>query len=128
MLYYLADIMSDATDFSWQNAKAAHAVLLCDMERGAVSWQETSKIDRVRRAHAQKHSQNSKPWTRNFDSNGGKKPWFCKAFQTGVCTSSRDHESNGKWQRHICATCLDKGKVLNHAEKDCNWAKKPKNE
>ena len=37
MLYYLADIMSDATDFSWQNAKAAHAVLLCDMERGAVS-------------------------------------------------------------------------------------------
>ena len=34
MLYYLADIMSDATDFSWQNAKAAHAVLLCDMERG----------------------------------------------------------------------------------------------
>ena len=78
--------------------------------------------------HAQKHSQNSKPWTRNFDSNGGKKPWFCKAFQTGVCTFSRDHESNGKWQRHICATCLDKGKVLNHAEKDCNWAKKPKNE
>ena len=39
MLYYLADIMSDATDFSWQNAKAAHAVLLCDMERA--SWQET---------------------------------------------------------------------------------------
>ena len=32
MLQYLADIMADATDFSWQNAKAAHAVLLCDME------------------------------------------------------------------------------------------------
>ena len=29
--------MSDATDFSWQNAKAAHAVLRCDMERGAIS-------------------------------------------------------------------------------------------
>ena len=101
---------------------------MCDMERGAVSWQEASKIDRIRRAHAQKHSQNSKPWTRNFDSNGGKKPWFCKAFQIGVCTFNRDHESNGKWQRHVCATCLDKGKVLNHAEKDCNWAKKPKNE
>ena len=61
MLFYLSDIMSDATDFSWQNAKAAHAVLLCDMERGAVSWEETSKIDRIRRAHAQKHLQNSKP-------------------------------------------------------------------
>ena len=126
MLYYLADIMSDATDFSWQNAKAAHAVLLCDMERVAVSWRETSKIDRIRRAHAQKHSQNPKPWTKNFDANGGKKPWFCKAFQTGACNFSRDHDSNGKWQRHICATCLDKGKTLNHAEKDCNWAKKQK--
>ena len=63
-----------------------------------------------------------------MDSNGGKKPWFCKAFQTGVWNLSRDHESNDKWQRHICATCLDKGKTLNHAVKDCNCTKKPKNE
>ena len=34
MLYYLANIMNEATDFSWQNAKAAHAVLLYDMEGG----------------------------------------------------------------------------------------------
>ena len=104
MLLYLADIMSDATDFSWQNAKAAHAVLLCDMERGAVTWKDTSKIDRIRRAHAQKHSQNSKSWVKNSDVMTGKKPWFCKPFQTGTCTFSRDHESNGKWQKHICAT------------------------
>ena len=68
--------MSDATDFSWQNAKAAHAVLLCDMERGTVSWKETSKIDRIRRAHAQKHLQNSKPWAKNSDTSASKKPWF----------------------------------------------------
>ena len=30
----MADLVEDATDFSWQGAKAAHAVLLCDMERG----------------------------------------------------------------------------------------------
>ena len=34
MLHYLGDLMEDATDFSWANAKAAHAVLLCEMERG----------------------------------------------------------------------------------------------
>ena len=34
MLNYLSDLMEDATDFSWQGAKALHAVLLCDMERG----------------------------------------------------------------------------------------------
>ena len=38
MLNYLSDLMEDATDFSWQGAKASHAVLLCDMERGDVSW------------------------------------------------------------------------------------------
>ena len=34
MLNYLSDVMEDTTDFSWQGAKASHAVLLCDMERG----------------------------------------------------------------------------------------------
>ena len=37
MISYMADLMEDATDFSWQGAKAAHTVLLCDMERGRYS-------------------------------------------------------------------------------------------
>ena len=45
MLMYLGDLMEDATDFSWSNAKASHAVLLCEMERGAVTWQDTGRID-----------------------------------------------------------------------------------
>ena len=40
MVAYLGDLMEDATDFSWQGAKAAHAVLLCEMERGTVTWQD----------------------------------------------------------------------------------------
>ena len=36
MLWYLNDLMEDATEFSWASAKAAHAVLLCEMERGTV--------------------------------------------------------------------------------------------
>ena len=35
---YLGDLMEDA-DFSWQGAKAAHAVLLCEMERGFLKWE-----------------------------------------------------------------------------------------
>ena len=53
ILQYLGDIMEDASDFSWVSAKACHAVLLCEMERGKVSWSDTSRIDRIRRAHAQ---------------------------------------------------------------------------
>ena len=48
--------MEDATDFSWSSAKAAHPVLHCEMERGTVSWFDTSRIDRIWRAHGQKHT------------------------------------------------------------------------
>ena len=34
MISYLGDLMEDAMDFSCQGAKAAHAVLLCEIERG----------------------------------------------------------------------------------------------
>ena len=41
MLHYLSDLMEDANDLYWHGAKAAHAVLMCDMERGAVTWDDT---------------------------------------------------------------------------------------
>ena len=34
MIQYMGGLMEDATDFSWQGAKAGHAVLLCEFERG----------------------------------------------------------------------------------------------
>ena len=50
MLEYLAEIMEDSHDFGWAAVKGSHAVLLCKMEEGRVTWDETHKIDRVRRA------------------------------------------------------------------------------
>ena len=77
MISYLGDLMEDATDFSWHGVKAAHAVLLCKMERGSLKWEDTKRIGRVRIAHAQKHVPSSKQnWGR-----ADKKPWFCKSFQ-----------------------------------------------
>ena len=125
MISYLGDLMEDATDFSWQGAKAAHAVLLCEMERGSLSWEDTDRIDRVRRAHAQKHVPSGKQnWGR-----ADKKPWFCKNFQTNSCPYHKDHEVNGRVNRHICAFCLTLGKQLNHSAKNCNSkTNHPKNE
>ena len=45
MLNYLSDLIDDATDFSWQGAKVSLAVLLCNMGRGYVSWDDMSHID-----------------------------------------------------------------------------------
>ena len=115
MVAYLGDLMEDATDFSWQGAKAAHAVLMCKMERGSVQWEDTDRLDRIRRAHAQKHI----PTSRQNWARAEKKPWFCKNYQTNICTYKKDHEVNGRLHKHVCAFCLASGKQLNHSEKNC---------
>ena len=44
MLDYLVALLDDINDFSWQSAKASHAVLLCRMEQGEItSWSDTEK-------------------------------------------------------------------------------------
>ena len=56
ILDYLVALFEDANDFSWDAAKASHAVLLCRMEQGEIkTYSEVEKIDRVRRANAQRH-------------------------------------------------------------------------
>ena len=103
MLQYLGDIMEDASDFSWQS-------------------QDTTRIDRVRRAYAQKHQSSGRQnWGQKI---GEKKPWFCKQYQSGSCTFEKDYETGGKTHRHICATCLSQGRQLSHPEHDCHFAKK----
>ena len=127
MLLYLSDLMEDATDFAWVNAKAAHAVVLCEMERGVLDWHDTDRLDRLRRAHAQKHVTQIKHGISKTDA---RRPWYCKQFQSGNCHHIKDHEFGGKVFRHICAFCITLGKQYNHPEKDCQNAKRnaPKNE
>ena len=55
MICYLGDLTEDATDFTWQGAKTSYAVLLCDMERGSLKWENTDRIYRTKCVHAQKH-------------------------------------------------------------------------
>ena len=117
MLQYLGDLMEDTTEFSWLNAKASHAVLLCEMERGMVRWSDTMRIHRICHAHAQKHQVSTRQnWGKSQET---RKPWFCKNFQNGACSFTKDHNLGGKIHRHICAFCLSQGRISNHAEKDC---------
>ena len=104
-LHYLADLLQDASDFSFDNAKACHAVVLTTMEHDKVSWQDTSDLDRFRRQHAQVHS---KPG-QNTQNNKGKrlansdnKDMPCKYFNDGYCSKSDTHLTKGTWYLHIC--------------------------
>ena len=90
MLDYVINLLDDANDFSWSSAKASHAVLLCRMEQGEVAgWSDVEKIDRIRRAHAQRHiSQQGTQNAKNQDkSQNIQRKWFhvCITIKILVC-------------------------------------------
>ena len=56
MLDYLVSLLDNAQDFSSEATKASHTVLLCQMEQGEIAnFSQVEKIDRIRRANAQRH-------------------------------------------------------------------------
>ena len=124
MLDYMTEIMEDAQDFGWASAKGAHALLLCRMEECKVNWHMTEKIDRIRRAHAQKVVTNASSQGKKTQSNAQSTP--CKFFQMGKCSHTSDHVTNGHSYKHICNYCFGVGKRFPHHQKDCRNAKKVK--
>ena len=132
MLDYLVALLDDAQDFSWEVAKASHAVLLCRMEQGEVeSYADVQKIDRIRRANAQRHL----PYSGNsYKKSQGKvqKVLPCNYFNQGTCSQSKTHDNRGVRYTHVCSSCFANGKNFPHPETECkNKAKKfysPKND
>ena len=52
MLDYLIALFDDANDFSWDVAKASHAILLCRMEQDEIkNYTQVKKTDRIRKAN-----------------------------------------------------------------------------
>ena len=123
MLEYLAEIMEDSHDFGFSAAKASHAVLLCRMEEGRIAWQETHKIDMVRRAYAHRstsHGQNPNPKKKVTTKDSGMP---CRYFQKNSCSHKNDHDTNGRTYLHVCSICHSQGKTAAHPSKDCREAK-----
>ena len=50
-LHYLSNLLADASDFGFDNAKASHAVVLKNMEQDRSYWSDTEEVDRLRRQH-----------------------------------------------------------------------------
>ena len=121
-LHYLINLLNDASDFSFDNAKACHAVVLTSMEHDKVAWQETDKLDRFRRQHAQQHPapQTSGPGASNKSSKMGdySKEMICKFFLDGSCSRYQSHITRGVLYKHLCNKCGEE-----HKGKQC----RPKN-
>ena len=91
------------------------------MEQGEpANWSETVKIDRVRRANAQKHTsdyQSSAPYQRSKKFQGQTqdqgqtqakvtKAMPCVYYNDGSCSHQKHHETRGVYYKHIGSTCF----------------------
>ena len=123
MLEYLSELMEDSHDFGWASAKVSHAVLLCRMEEGRVTWKEIHKIDQVRRAYAHRSTSQSQTTSGNkkVGQNYSSNP--CKYYQRNLCSHKGDHETGGRTYLHICSLCHAQGKNVPHSSKDCRKSK-----
>ena len=123
MLDYIISLMDDANDFSWGAAKASHAVLLCRMEQGEIlDYSQTEKINRVRRANAQRHMPTGSGKHQNTDRKNGQKhskTMICTYFNQNMCNFTKTHETKGVLYRHLCASCYATGKNFPYSEADC---------
>ena len=119
MLDYLVSLLDDAQDFSWEAAKASHAVLLCRMEQGEIeNYSQIDKIDRIRRANAQRHihphSQSHKKFVQK-----SQKVMPCQYFNQGTCSHNKSHDTKGVRYNHVCTACFANGKNFPHPEVEC---------
>ena len=116
MLDYLIALLDDSNDFSWAAAKASHAVLLYRMEQGEIiDYTQTDLVDRVRRAHAQRHvTHTSANSTQNFRKSKTTKSMPCNFYNQGSCNFSTTHKTKGVLYKHICSFCFSKGGKILH--------------
>ena len=107
---YLITLLDDSNDFSWSAAKSSHAVLLCCMEQGEIAnFSYTDQIDRVRRAHAQRHITGAQNFEKNFSKKSkATKSMPCQFFNAGSCLHAQTHETKGVLYKHVCSACLTK--------------------
>ena len=117
-LKYLANLLEDASDFHFDNAKACHAVVLTTMEQDQLSWQDTHELDRFRRQHAQKHDtparQTNSTNHKKSDSAPGSRDILCKFYNDSHCSRQKSHLTKGTWYIHLCSKCRGE-----HAAKKC---------
>ena len=124
MLDHLVELMEDAHDFSWSGSKAAHAVILSRMEDAKIEWEDTNKMERIRRKNQRLEPSKSTKFQNSFVQQKftpqqlANAP-LCEYFNKSSCRYDEHHETRGVIYRHLCATCFAFNKEADHSAKDC---------
>ena len=103
MLDYLIALLDDSNDFSRASAKASHAVLLCCMEQGEIKdFTVTDKIDRDKRANAQRHTIKDQDVSKKPAKDTHSKAMACQYYTSGTCSQQNTHKTKGVLYQHGC--------------------------
>ena len=121
---HLASLMYFATQFPWPLVRSLHAAVLFEIECGRLCWGDSfSHLENRVLFHQQRAENVASPRLIHF----------CRAYQSGKCSSQQDHwgtvKNERKWVQHICAKCwLSTQESKRHPENssDCpHQAKSP---
>ena len=126
---HLEELMYLATYKPWKSVLNYHGACLLEIERGNLEWGDNFQLHGLQstffnvvgqgqnfqqRGSTATSSAFEKPSTPSNYAGGNQRVWFCKAYQSGNCTFSGDHNGymygRTEFLRHICAKCWQAGK------------------
>ena len=119
MLLLLQNLMQDAMEFSWANARAFYDIVGQDVEQGLMKWTDEQAIYQKRMTYARtifpvrKEQQPTQKAPLTPAPPGTK---CCTPYQRHTCEQDRDHHP----YVHACAYChKTKAVICRHPEDDC---------
>ena len=113
-LKHLKDLMYLATKFQWKFVLQFHAACLLEIERGNLCWGDSfQELQYATLAggmlSSRSNGQASFAGARQTNNEDKGRILFCKSFQNGFCTQTRDHQGVYKGEscilKHICGNC-----------------------
>ena len=116
MLGHLQDLMEDAISYPWASVRNFHGVLLGEMERDHLSWDDGDAILKLR----YKHAHRPLPASHYSSSHQDSEVTVCPPYQKGECAHDGDHNTAQGRVKHACSYCYStKGRIFVHPEKSC---------
>ena len=119
MLRILHDIMQDAMEFSWANARSFYEQVGLEVEWGTLKWTDEERIKHLRMTYARtvfpvRKEGPDTPKPNLVPAPPGTK--CCVPYQRHACENDKDHQPFV----HACAYCLKtKSAICRHPENDC---------
>ena len=128
---HMEELMYLATTKPWKSVLNYHGACLLEIERGDLNWGDNFQLHGMHSTILSSVGTNSnsrgpsnfgsgfagkqqQPVSGNSTGGGSDRVWFCKGYQRGNCTFTRDHYGymygENQLLRHICAKCWQAGK------------------